>query len=53
MDGMSIDLVITDLGAERIIRMAFEYAKQNDKRKSVADEIDIVKATDGRFLKLP
>ena len=51
MDGMSIDFkVITDLGAERIIRMAFEYAKQNGKKKvTVVTKSNVVKATDGRF----
>ena len=51
MDGLSIDFkVITDLGAERIIRMAFEYAKANNKKKvTVVTKSNVVKATDGRF----
>ncbi|MEK9727648.1 MAG: isocitrate/isopropylmalate family dehydrogenase [Candidatus Margulisiibacteriota bacterium] len=51
MDGLSIDFkVITDLGAERIIRMAFEYAKANHRRKvTVVTKSNVVKATDGRF----
>ena len=51
MDGISIDFkVITDLGAERIIRMAFEYAKANNKKKvTVVTKSNVVKATDGRF----
>lgn len=42
--------VITEPGAERIIRMAFEYAKANNrKRVTVVTKSNVVKTTDGRF----
>ena len=44
--------VITEQGAERIIRMAFEYAKKNGKnRVTVVTKSNVVKTTDGRFSK--
>ena len=48
---MSIDFkVISNLGAERIIRLAFEYAKNNGKKKvTVVTKSNVVKSTDGRF----
>ena len=51
MAGLSIDFkVISDIGAERIIRMAFEYAKENNRKKvTVVTKSNVVKATDGRF----
>ncbi|NQY73482.1 MAG: isocitrate/isopropylmalate dehydrogenase family protein [Candidatus Margulisbacteria bacterium] len=42
--------VITQPGAERIIKLAFEYAKQNNKKKvTVVTKSNVVKTTDGRF----
>jgi isocitrate dehydrogenase (NAD+) len=51
LDGFSVDFkIISDAGAERIIRMAFEYAKANNKSKvTVVTKSNVVKATDGRF----
>ena len=51
-DDLSVDFkVITEQGAERIIRAAFEYAKKNDKNKvTVVTKANVVKSTDGRFL---
>lgn len=48
---LSIDFkVITEQGAERIIRMAFEYAKRNKiDRVTVVTKSNVVKTTDGRF----
>ncbi len=48
---LSIDFkVITEQGAERIIRMAFEYAKKNNiDRVTVVTKSNVVKTTDGRF----
>jgi len=48
---LSIDFkVITEQGAERIIRMAFEYAKDNGIKKVTAvTKANVVKTTDGRF----
>ncbi|MCP4653253.1 MAG: isocitrate/isopropylmalate dehydrogenase family protein [Candidatus Omnitrophica bacterium] len=51
---LSIDFkVITEQGAERIIRMAFEYAKKNNiGRVTVVTKSNVVKTTDGRFSKV-
>ncbi|UCC95029.1 MAG: isocitrate/isopropylmalate dehydrogenase family protein [Candidatus Omnitrophota bacterium] len=48
---LSIDFkVITEQGAERIIRMAFEYAdKNNIERVTVVTKSNVVKTGDGRF----
>ncbi|MFH1782075.1 MAG: isocitrate/isopropylmalate family dehydrogenase [Candidatus Omnitrophota bacterium] len=53
-EDISIDFkVITEQGAERIIRMAFEYAKTNNiDRVTVVTKSNIVKTTDGRFSKV-
>ncbi|MCK5083186.1 MAG: isocitrate/isopropylmalate dehydrogenase family protein, partial [Candidatus Omnitrophica bacterium] len=50
-DDLSIDFkVITEQGAERIIRMAFEYAKANQiNYVTVVTKSNVVKTTDGRF----
>jgi isocitrate dehydrogenase (NAD+) len=50
-EDLSIDFkVITQPGAERIIRMAFEYAKKNNiDRVTVVTKSNVVKTTDGRF----
>ena len=51
-DDLSIDFkVITSQGAERIIRLAFDYAKTNSINKvTVVTKANIVKTTDGKFL---
>jgi len=48
---VSVDFkIITEQGAERIARMAFEYAKKNGKdRVTVVTKSNVVKTTDGRF----
>jgi len=50
-EDLSIDFkVITEQGSERIIRMAFEYAKKNSiDRVTVVTKSNVVKTTDGRF----
>lgn len=50
-DDLSIDFkVMTQPGAERIIRMAFEYARKNGIKKVTAvTKANVVKTTDGRF----
>ncbi|MBF0521538.1 MAG: isocitrate/isopropylmalate dehydrogenase family protein [Candidatus Omnitrophica bacterium] len=50
-EDLSIDFkVITEQGSERIIRMAFEYAKKNHKRRvTVVTKSNVIKTTDGRF----
>jgi isocitrate dehydrogenase (NAD+) len=51
-DDLAIDFkVITSQGAERIIRLAFEYAKKNDiNRLTVVTKANVVKTSDGKFL---
>jgi len=53
-DDLAVDFkVITTPGAERIIRLAFDYAKKNDINKvTVVTKANIVKATDGKFLEV-
>ena len=50
-DDLSVDFkIISEPGAERIIRMAFEYAKKNNKtRVTVVTKSNVIKTTDGRF----
>jgi isocitrate dehydrogenase (NAD+) len=51
-DDLAVDFkVITTPGAERIVRLAFEYAKKNGiKRVSAVTKANVIKATDGKFL---
>ncbi|TXT67183.1 MAG: Isocitrate dehydrogenase [Promethearchaeota archaeon] len=53
-DDLSIDFkVITTQGSERIIRLAFEYAKRNTINKiTVVTKANVVKTTDGKFLEI-
>ncbi|TFG00160.1 MAG: isocitrate/isopropylmalate dehydrogenase family protein [Promethearchaeota archaeon] len=53
-DDLAIDFkVITNQGAERIIRLAFEYAKKNNvDNVTVVTKANVVKATDGKFLSI-
>jgi len=53
-DDLAFDFkVITSQGAERIIRLAFDYAKKNNINKvTVVTKANVVKATDGKFLAL-
>lgn len=45
--------VTTTQGTERIARLAYEYAKKNGKdRVSVVTKANVIKTTDGKFLKL-
>lgn len=50
-EDLSVDFkIISEPGAERIIRMAFEYAKKNKKtRVTVVTKSNVIKTTDGRF----
>jgi isocitrate dehydrogenase (NAD+) len=44
--------LISKPGSERIIRLAFEYAKKNNKKRVTAvTKANVVKTTDGMFLK--
>lgn len=51
---LSFDFTVTtEQGSERIIRMAFEYAKMNKKKRvTVVTKSNVVKTTDGRFSKV-
>lgn len=53
-DGISLDFTVTTTeGTLRIARMAYEYARKNNKgRVSIVTKANIVKATDGKFLRL-
>ena len=45
--------IITRRGSERIVRFAFEYARDNDRHKVTAvHKANILKATDGLFLRV-
>ncbi len=53
-DDLAVDFkVITTQGAERIIRLAFDYAhKNNINRVTVVTKANIIKTTDGKFLSM-
>lgn len=51
-DDLAVDFkVITTQGAERIIRLAFEYARKNKiNRVTIVTKANVVKTSDGKFL---
>lgn len=51
LPGMAVDFkVTTDAGTRRIARAAFDYAKQNGKKRvSIVTKANIMKKTDGKF----
>ena len=51
LPGMAVDFkVTTDAGTKRILRAAFDYARQNGKTKvTVVTKANIMKKTDGKF----
>ena len=51
-DDLAFDFkVITSQGAERIIRLAFEYAKKNNINKvTIVTKANVIKTSDGKFL---
>lgn len=51
-DDLAVDFkVITTQGSERIIRLAFEYARKNKiNRVTVVTKANVIKTTDGKFL---
>ena len=53
-EDLAVDFkVITTQGSERIIRLAFEYAKTNKINKvSVVTKANVIKTTDGKFLSI-
>ncbi len=53
-DDLAVDFTVTTTqGTERIARLAYEYARKNGKtRVSVITKANVIKTTDGKFLKL-
>ena len=53
-DDLAVDFkVTTKQGSERIIKMAFDYAKRNRiKKVTVVTKANVVKTTDGKFLSI-
>jgi isocitrate dehydrogenase (NAD+) len=53
-DDLAIDFrVITTQGTERIARLAFDYAKANNKKRvTIVTKANVVKTTDGKFLEV-
>jgi isocitrate dehydrogenase (NAD+) len=53
-EDLAVDFkVITSQGAERIVRLAFEYAKKNGiNRVSAVTKANVIKTTDGKFLEV-
>ncbi|MBQ9994188.1 MAG: isocitrate/isopropylmalate dehydrogenase family protein, partial [Clostridia bacterium] len=53
-DDLAVDFTVTTTqGTERIARLAYEYARKNGKeRVSIITKANVVKTTDGKFLKL-
>jgi isocitrate dehydrogenase (NAD+) len=53
-DDLAIDFrAITTQGTERIARLAFEYAKNNGKKRvTIVTKANVVKTTDGKFLEV-
>jgi len=53
-EDLAIDFrVITTQGTERIAKLAFDYAKANNKKKvTIVTKANVVKTTDGKFLEV-
>ena len=53
-DDLAMDFTVTtSQGTDRIIRLAFEYAKKNGRtRVTCVTKANIIKATDGKFLRM-
>jgi isocitrate dehydrogenase (NAD+) len=53
-EDLAIDFrVITTQGTQRIARLAFEYAKANNKKRvTIVTKANVVKTTDGKFLEV-
>lgn len=54
LPGMAVDFkVITDEGTRRIARAAFEFARQNGKKRvAIVTKANIMKKTDGKFTQI-
>lgn len=53
-DDLAVDFTVTTTqGTERIVRLAFEYAKRNGiNRVSAVTKANVIKTTDGKFLEI-
>ena len=53
-DDLAVDFTVTTTqGTERIARLAYEYARKNNKGKvSIITKANVVKTTDGKFLRI-
>ena len=53
-DDLAVDFTVTTTeGTERIARLAYDYARKNNKGKvSIITKANVVKTTDGKFLKI-
>lgn len=53
-EGVSVDFTVTTTeGTERIAQLAYDFAEKNHKnRVSIVTKANIIKATDGKFLRL-
>ncbi len=53
-DDLAVDFVVTTTeGTERIARLAYDYARRNGKnRVSIITKANVIKTTDGKFLRL-
>ena len=53
-DDLAVDFTVTTTqGTERIARLAYDYARKNKKeRVSIITKANVVKTTDGKFLRL-
>lgn len=53
-DDLALDFVVTTSeGSERIARLAYEYARKNNKdRVSIINKANVIKTTDGKFLRI-
>ena len=54
LEGLSVDFTITtDEGTKRIAKLAYEFAKNNGKKRvSIITKANVIKETDGKFLRL-
>jgi len=53
-DDLAIDFVVTTTeGTERIARLAYEFARKNNKKRvTIVTKANVVKTTDGKFLNI-
>jgi len=53
-DDLAVDFVVTTTeGTKRIAKLAYEYARANSKKRvSIVTKANVIKTTDGKFLKI-